>query len=287
MTKLFEKALRLEQEAAEFGFCWENTQQIMAQICSECNEIQEHLLPDQNHVHPSPLLQEEIGDLFHAVVSLCAFCHLDPTEILRLAVDKFESRFQMVQTLARQQGLTSLKGYPFDILMHYWNAAKRATDENALEGTHPNTMVYPEQTSLDDFQLDSRLESSSFFLMDWPLSRVLLKNNHHFPWFILVPRYKELREIFELSPEDSHQFQQESQQLAQLIKQFFQADKINIASLGNVVPQFHLHIVARFHRDPLWPHGIWQENTPEAPYSEPIPWLPSFIQALKNTPYAM
>lgn len=278
MLQLFEKAMRLEKEATEFGFCWENTQQIMAQIVSECKEIQEHLKPDSKQAaYASPLLREEIGDLFHAVISLCAFCQIDPTTTLHLAITKFEKRLRMVQKFAHQEGLSHLQGYPFEVLMQYWNMAKEATASEPLE-------TIPESKQIStDFQLDSRLQNSCFFLIDWPLSRVLLKDNCHFPWFILVPRRKQIHEIFELSSDDSQQFQEESQLLGRLIKQFFQADKINMANLGNIVPQYHLHIVARFKNDQLWPHGLWQANTPETPYAQPIPWFISFVQTLENS----
>lgn len=278
MTQLFEKAIQLEKEAASFGFCWENTQQIMAQIASECTEIQEHLHPAMTQApYTSPLLQEEIGDLFHAILSLCAFCHIDPTATLHLAITKFEKRLRRVQLLAHQQGLTNLQGYPFEVLMTYWNQAKEATASEAIH------TALSAESATTDFSLDNRLQNSCLFVIDWPISRVLLKNNCHFPWFILVPRRQAIQEIFELSPADSQQFQKESHLLARLIQQFFQADKINIASLGNIVSQYHLHIIARFKKDILWPYGLWHADTPEAPYTQPIPWLSAFTQTLKNS----
>jgi uncharacterized protein YabN with tetrapyrrole methylase and pyrophosphatase domain len=118
---LLNKLVKLEQNASEFGFCWENTDQIMDQITSECNEVTEHLQSaeiDRNG------LQEEIGDLLHAVFSLCVFCELDPKETINKSVNKFESRLDMVIHIAKEQGVKSLSGYSFDELMRYWDEAK-------------------------------------------------------------------------------------------------------------------------------------------------------------------
>jgi diadenosine tetraphosphate (Ap4A) HIT family hydrolase len=121
----------------------------------------------------------------------------------------------------------------------------------------------------DDFQLDHRLQSSCFQLIDWPLCRVLLKNNADYPWFILVPRRQNLVEITDFSQSDQHQLMDEVHLLSRIIQEFFQPNKINLASLGNIVSQFHLHVVARFHHDALWPQGIWQSTTAETPYLNP------------------
>ena len=101
--KLLEKITSLEDEAENFGFKWENPTQIMEQIQSECLEISAHLknfLSDTNNIQ----LQEEIGDLLHAVFSLCIFCQFDPEATLGKAVDKFERRFKAVKKIAEEQG---------------------------------------------------------------------------------------------------------------------------------------------------------------------------------------
>lgn len=118
---LLEKVKSLETEADAFGFRWEHSGQIMAQIGSECEEISEHLDLDGNREH----LQEEIGDLLHAVFSLCVFCQFDPRETLEKTVLKFERRLNAVKELAKEQGLSTLEGYSFDDLMVFWNKAKQ------------------------------------------------------------------------------------------------------------------------------------------------------------------
>lgn len=118
------------------------------------------------------------------------------------------------------------------------------------------------------FIIDERIFSSCFELGDWPLSRVLLKNNIHFPWFILVPRQKDIQEIVELPAQWRHVLIDEISELSSIVKKYFNADKLNIGSLGNMVPQLHVHVIARFKSDSLWPHGIWQLTQPSEPYPE-------------------
>jgi ATP diphosphatase len=95
----------------------------MAQIESECAEINEHLdkgIAQANQIE----LQEEIGDLLHAVFSLCVFCNLSPRDTLEQTLDKFERRLKAVKDISKEQGLTNLSGFPFDELMAIWQKAK-------------------------------------------------------------------------------------------------------------------------------------------------------------------
>ncbi|MDP1614467.1 MAG: MazG nucleotide pyrophosphohydrolase domain-containing protein, partial [Methylococcales bacterium] len=101
--KLLDKITTLEHDAAAFGFQWENTDQLMAQIHSECLEITEHLKSTQETDRAA--LQEEIGDLLHAVFSLCVFCNMDPEETLQGTLEKFERRLQAVKAIAKEQQL--------------------------------------------------------------------------------------------------------------------------------------------------------------------------------------
>jgi uncharacterized protein YabN with tetrapyrrole methylase and pyrophosphatase domain len=121
--ELLEKTVILEQEASEFGFRWENTDQIMAQIQSECIEINDHLALRSTHANQAEL-QEEIGDLLHAVFSLCVFCNLSPKETLEQTLNKFERRLNAVKAISMEQGLTNLNGFAFDELMAIWEKAK-------------------------------------------------------------------------------------------------------------------------------------------------------------------
>ncbi len=117
---ILEKLLSLEHEAADFGFKWETAEQIIQQIKSEINEINVHLKDgDRNK------LQDEIGDLLHAVFSLCVFKQFDPEKTLAQSVDKFERRFRIVEKLAKEKGLNQLHGLSFKELMLLWDQAKR------------------------------------------------------------------------------------------------------------------------------------------------------------------
>ena len=118
------------------------------------------------------------------------------------------------------------------------------------------------------FQLDNRLTTTCVTLIDWPLCRVLLKNNADYPWLILVPRQNGLCDMDDLSPELRHQLIDEITQLSILVKAYFKPDKLNVGTLGNIVSQLHIHIVARYSHDNLWPHGVWQASLRESLYSE-------------------
>ncbi|WP_031564839.1 MazG nucleotide pyrophosphohydrolase domain-containing protein [Legionella wadsworthii] len=117
-----EKIFLLEKEAADFGFQWENTNQIMEQIQSECHEILEHL--HLEHKNKSAL-QEEIGDLLHAVFSLCVYCQFSPEETLNKTLEKFERRLRSVKAIAKEKNLSTLQGQSFNELMSIWNLAKK------------------------------------------------------------------------------------------------------------------------------------------------------------------
>ncbi len=118
------------------------------------------------------------------------------------------------------------------------------------------------------FQMDDRLTATCIMLIDWPLCRVLLKNNADYPWLILVPRQNELRDVDDLSPTLRHQLIDEISQLSTIVKTYFKPDKLNVGTLGNIVSQLHIHIVARYSHDKLWPHGIWQAAQTESMYSK-------------------
>lgn len=118
---LFDKIVKLEKDAEAFGFKWETKDQILAQIQSEYHEIVEQL---QNAEINTLKLEEEIGDLLHAVFSLTVFCQLSPKITLEKTLTKFEKRLNAVKQLAKENGLTTLENHTFDELMLYWNKAK-------------------------------------------------------------------------------------------------------------------------------------------------------------------
>ena len=116
------------------------------------------------------------------------------------------------------------------------------------------------------FVLDSRLEQDTLLLGDFPLCRLLLMNDAQYPWFILVPRREEVSELFQLDTADQQALWQEATSLAETVKDTFGADKMNVATLGNVVSQLHVHVIARRRDDPAWPGSVWGKH-PAQPYS--------------------
>ncbi|OFS74574.1 histidine triad (HIT) protein [Pseudomonas sp. HMSC08G10] len=107
------------------------------------------------------------------------------------------------------------------------------------------------------FVLDSRLQQDSLVLGDFPLSRLLLSKDANYPWFILVPRRADISELFQLNEADQQQLWKETTYLAETLKDSFAADKLNVATLGNVVSQLHMHVIVRRRDDAAWPAPVW------------------------------
>ena len=107
------------------------------------------------------------------------------------------------------------------------------------------------------FNLDSQLQKDTIAIASLPLCELLLMNDANYPWLILVPRREDVRELIELSAEDQLQFMHESNAVARLLQTQFSAEKLNIAALGNVVAQLHIHHIARFKHDAVWPKPVW------------------------------
>jgi diadenosine tetraphosphate (Ap4A) HIT family hydrolase len=97
-----------------------------------------------------------------------------------------------------------------------------------------------------------------------PLCRVLLMRDRRFPWLILVPEREAVREIHELSPADRAELIEEIARAGEALQRLFQPDKLNVGALGNVVPQLHVHVVARFATDSAWPGPVWGSGAAEA-----------------------
>ena len=117
------------------------------------------------------------------------------------------------------------------------------------------------------FNLDQRLQNDTVHIVDLPLCRVLLMNDSQFPWLILVPRINDLVELTDLTDEQMACYVEESRQVSAILTVLYHPDKLNIAALGNVVRQLHIHHVARYERDVAWPAPIWGRQ-PVKPYSD-------------------
>jgi diadenosine tetraphosphate (Ap4A) HIT family hydrolase len=107
------------------------------------------------------------------------------------------------------------------------------------------------------FILHPQLAADTILVGEFPLCQVLLAKDGNFPWLILVPKINEISEFHDLTNEQQIQFLSESNAVSKLLKDGLSADKINIAALGNMVPQLHIHHVARFKEDACWPKPIW------------------------------
>jgi diadenosine tetraphosphate (Ap4A) HIT family hydrolase len=92
-------------------------------------------------------------------------------------------------------------------------------------------------------------------------------NDSSYPWFILVPDRDEIREIYQLDADDSKQLLDESCRLSEFIMSAFEGEKLNVAALGNQVPQLHLHHIVRYTSDPAWPGPVWGKF-PARPYTD-------------------
>ncbi|CAI3793463.1 HIT domain-containing protein [Rheinheimera sp. MM224] len=121
--------------------------------------------------------------------------------------------------------------------------------------------------STDAFKLAAEFERDSLWLADWPLCQLRVQNDANYPWFILIPRRVSMVEIIDLTAQDREQLWRESAHLSVFLKAEFQAKKLNIAALGNMVPQLHLHHIARYEHDMAWPAPVWGK-APAQPYTE-------------------
>lgn len=117
------------------------------------------------------------------------------------------------------------------------------------------------------FQLDPVLCRDSILVGNLPLCELRLINDAQFPWFILVPRRNNITEIYQLVDEDRQQLMAESCLLAETLHDAFTATKLNVAALGNQVPQLHIHHIVRYDTDSCWPGPIWGKF-PAVPYDK-------------------
>lgn len=115
------------------------------------------------------------------------------------------------------------------------------------------------------FTLDPRLEADSLWMGETALSQFRLMNDARYPWVLLIPRRPDLREVYHLPPEDRQRLWQESALLGETLMTLFSGHKLNLAALGNVVPQLHLHHIVRFPHDDAWPGPVWGRH-PTQPY---------------------
>ena len=117
------------------------------------------------------------------------------------------------------------------------------------------------------YALHPQLAEETVPVCDLDLCRVLLSRDATYPWLVLSPRREGLRDLHDLSEADGLTALAEIRRCSQALVDLFGPDKMNIAALGNQVPQLHIHIIARFTTDPAWPGPVWGK-VPPAPYGE-------------------
>ena len=124
-------------------------------------------------------------------------------------------------------------------------------------------------------ELHPQLKKDCIELGEFTLCSLLLLNDANYPWFILLPNRVGITEIHQLAEGDQQQLMTESMFFSQCLEQVFQPDKLNIAALGNVVAQLHIHHIARFTTDACWPAPVWGAATP-------IPYQEEQVETIKN-----
>ena len=107
------------------------------------------------------------------------------------------------------------------------------------------------------FRLDPRLAADTHPIGDLPLSRLLLMDDARFPWLVLVPRIAGARELIDLGDGDQRALLAEIAAVGRAFELLLKPDKLNIAALGNVVAQLHVHMIARYTTDAAWPQPVW------------------------------
>lgn len=116
----------------------------------------------------------------------------------------------------------------------------------------------------ENFELHSDLARDGIEVMDLRLSHLLLMNDAAWPWLVLVPQRPNKKDFHDLDPMDQYRVCDEITLCSQALSRLFSPDKVNVAALGNMTPQLHIHVIARFTDDPAWPGPIWgmQEKQP-------------------------
>lgn len=118
---------------------------------------------------------------------------------------------------------------------------------------------------MTDFALAPVFNTDFFSLGDLPLSRVLMMNDSRYTWLTLIPRRAGIIEIIDLDHADRHQLLDEVAIACEVLKEEARPDKLNVGALGNMVPQLHVHVIARFRSDPAWPGPVWG-HSPAVPF---------------------
>jgi diadenosine tetraphosphate (Ap4A) HIT family hydrolase len=129
------------------------------------------------------------------------------------------------------------------------------------------------------WSLHPKLAQDTIDIGDLPLCRVLVIKDANYPWLLLVPRRPDVSEIIDLDEVEQAQLMTETSRVARALKEITKCDKLNVAALGNVVPQLHIHVIARRKGDAAWPRPVWGVVPPLAHDKEEVQ---NFISALRR-----
>ena len=143
----------------------------------------------------------------------------------------------------------------------------------------PGRLIFRTNFMADAWTLHPQLDRNTASLGDLPLSRVLVINDANYPWLLLVPRRPDITEVIDLGEVEQAQLMTEVTRVARALREATACHKLNIAALGNAVPQLHVHIIARFRNDPAWPKPVWGAVPPRAYEREE---LHNFVQPLRK-----
>ncbi|TDR51147.1 diadenosine tetraphosphate (Ap4A) HIT family hydrolase [Halomonas ventosae] len=117
---------------------------------------------------------------------------------------------------------------------------------------------------MSDFEPDARLVNDSYPVTELPLCQLRLMDDARFPWLVLIPRRLEVSEVFQLDAPNQQQLWREASAVGRAMLEALGGDKLNIASLGNVVAQLHVHVIVRRREDAAWPAPVWGHGQAEA-----------------------
>ena len=106
-------------------------------------------------------------------------------------------------------------------------------------------------------KVNKYFQNTSYYIADLKLCSVRLIDNSKFPWIILIPKRKKITDLTELSSKDQTLLMKEIIFCSKIMKKTFKTSKLNVEKIGNIVPQLHIHIIARFHKDSSWPLSVW------------------------------
>ena len=120
---------------------------------------------------------------------------------------------------------------------------------------------------MNDYILHSKLAADTFEVLSLEVSQLLLMNDARYPWLILVPQVSGMRDLHNLSTKQYQAVTQEIVQVSEVLESLAQAHKMNVGALGNMVPQLHIHIIARQTNDAAWPAPVWGVGEAQ-PYSQ-------------------